>query len=721
EDGMPTRMQVFVWDGADDRSIGIGKRKPAAGPAAFGNKHFTITAPAVLAADATAPASDACQPLVGAYTGQVVVADRGSCTFKTKALNAQNAGAAALIIADNAPAAAPPSLGDDAAITTPITIGVLSVTQADGAGIKADLAAGPVSATVHRTVGPDLDGTLDATVIGHEFGHSLHHRVSVCNTALCGAMSEGWADFSALLLVVRKGDNYDAAFPMAGYSTRSFPADPVFYGIRRAPYSNNHAINGLSFRHMQQGEPLPPPPFNGGNTANNNEVHNGGEVWASMLWEGYSALLDQPGADFDATRLKMRQYVVAGLQLAPPNATPTETRDAILAAVHARSQADFDILAAAFARRGFGSCAVSPDRNSVSFIGVVESFDVKGKLAAGQPTVQITNDCDGDGVLDGGETARVTVTIANPGAAALADTSATLATTTPGVHIMTPNVAVGALAALGQTQVSFDVQLDDAVTGPIAADFTLTFAASNGCDPSTSSTFSLRLNTDDTPASSASDSFDAGASPWTPAGRASTWTHDRPTPLDGVWHGADVDGPSDASLISPVLTATSSPVTISFSHAFQFEGTAATAFDGGVIEYSTDGVTWQDIAGLANPGYNVTLTGDPLTTGNALSGRPAFGVHNAAFPATDTVTLSLGTALAGQSFQIRFRVGSDSNTGAAGWTIDNLVVTGITGTPFPTLVADAGECGGAIDAGSPGNDGGSGPGLPDAGSAPFPN
>ncbi|HET9626124.1 MAG TPA: M36 family metallopeptidase, partial [Kofleriaceae bacterium] len=56
EDGMPTRMQVFVWDGADDRSIGIGKRKPAPGPAAFGNKHYQITAPVVLANDATAPA-----------------------------------------------------------------------------------------------------------------------------------------------------------------------------------------------------------------------------------------------------------------------------------------------------------------------------------------------------------------------------------------------------------------------------------------------------------------------------------------------------------------------------------------------------------------------------------------------------------------------------------------------------------------------------------------
>src|SRR6202000_1564288 len=101
-----------------------------------------------------------------------------------------------------------------------------------------------------------------------------------------------------------------------------------------------------------------------------------------------------------------------------------------------------------------------------------------------------------------------------------------------------PHVAVGALAALDQTSVTFDVQLDNTVTGPQAGDFTLTFAASNGCDPSVSVPFSVRLHTDDRAHSSAPASFDAGGSPWAQAGLANTWTHDRPTPLNGVWHGA---------------------------------------------------------------------------------------------------------------------------------------------------------------------------------------
>jgi MYXO-CTERM domain-containing protein len=70
----------------------------------------------------------------------------------------------------------------------------------------------------------------------------------------------------------------------------------------------------------------------------------------------------------------------------------------------------------------------------------------------------------------------------------------------------------------------------------------------------------------------------------------------------------------------------------------------------------------------------------------------AYGGTNPSFPNPDTVTLDFGANLAGKTFQLRFRVGSDSNTGGAGWLIDDVAFTGITGTPFPTLVADAGHC-----------------------------
>jgi hypothetical protein len=698
-DGMSPRMQMFVWDNKDvERSLTLPGRTPATGSAAFSPKDFNLTGALVLGVDATAPANDACQALIVSATGKIVIVDRGGCSFKTKAINVQAAGGIAMIVANNAVGTTPPPLGEDATIATAVTIGALSVTQADGLAIKADIAAGAVTATLRRQAGADLDGTLDATVIAHEFGHYLHHRLSVCNTTLCAAMSEGWADFSALLMLARAGDNLDGAFPVGVYSTRGFAPDPVYYGIRRAPYSVTTAINSLSFRHMATGETLPLAPFNGGSPDNNAEVHNAGEVWASMLWEGYVALQKAAPGNFEAVRLKMRKYVVAGLLLAPPDATPTETRDALLAAVKAVSPADHDILIQAFARRGFGSCAVSPDRASGDFTGIVESVMVTGRLVAGF-TSTAGERCDADDVLDRGESQDVVVAISNPGPLPLRDVVATLKSNLPGITIATPSVPVGELAVGGKTTVTFTIQLAADLSAPITSDLRVELSSNSGCGTLTMPIVA-RFNTDDRAASSASDTFDAGGSVWTPS--SDLWSHDRKTPLDGVWRGADADAPSDASLVSPELTAGNDRLSIRFTHRFAFEAAivmgAVVAFDGGVIEYSLDGGgSWQDIATLASPGYNSVLStsNGTVASPNPLAGRPAYGVFNAAYPKSDVVLLELGTKLAGKQFKLRFRVGSDTNAGAPGWEISDIAFNGIVGTPFPTLVADTcGDTGG---------------------------
>jgi len=49
----------------------------------------------------------------------------------------------------------------------------------------------------------------------------------------------------------------------------------------------------------------------------------------------------------------------------------------------------------------------------------------------------------------------------------------------------------------------------------------------------------------------------------------------------------------------------------------------------------------------------------------------------------------LGTAYAGKDVRLRFRVGSDESTGAPGWDVDDINVSGITGLPFTALVPDA--------------------------------
>ena len=89
--------------------------------------------------------SDACTALTNAaqVAGRITLVDRGTCTFLQKAKNVQQAGAIALVIANDQPGS-PFTIGSgDATITIPL----VSITQADGATIKAQLAGG-VNATL---------------------------------------------------------------------------------------------------------------------------------------------------------------------------------------------------------------------------------------------------------------------------------------------------------------------------------------------------------------------------------------------------------------------------------------------------------------------------------------------------------------------------------------------------------------------------------------------
>jgi hypothetical protein len=84
---------------------------------------------------------DACEPITNAaaIAGNIALVDRGSCAFVIKAANVQNAGAAGMLVANTA-AGAPALGGSDPSITIPS----LSVSQADGALIRANL---PVQAS----------------------------------------------------------------------------------------------------------------------------------------------------------------------------------------------------------------------------------------------------------------------------------------------------------------------------------------------------------------------------------------------------------------------------------------------------------------------------------------------------------------------------------------------------------------------------------------------
>ena len=86
-------------------------------------------------------------------SGMIALIDRGTCEFSTKVLNAQNAGAVAVIIANNVAAGLP---GMGAGVDAPrVTIPSVGILQSDGAAIRDALASSTVNATLLAQPGTD--------------------------------------------------------------------------------------------------------------------------------------------------------------------------------------------------------------------------------------------------------------------------------------------------------------------------------------------------------------------------------------------------------------------------------------------------------------------------------------------------------------------------------------------------------------------------------------
>ena len=159
---------------------------------------------------------------------------------------------------------------------------------------------------------------------------------------------------------------------------------------------------------------------------------------------------------------------------------------------------------------------------------------------------------------------------------------------------------------------------------------------------------------------------------------------------DHQFHAPDPGGYSDQYLVSPPLQVGAGAFSFTLQHAYSFETSGGTFWDGGVIEISDNGGgTWTDIGASVVPGYGGTLS---TLAGNPLGGRLAFVSQSAGYPALSVATASLGTTYAGKTVQLRFRLGADQNTGGAGWFLDNLVFTGLLNQPFLDVAVDPGPC-----------------------------
>lgn len=166
--GSAINFRNVVWDGAlvsgavlsalrrGEPNLAVNSPPSIAGnyhvtTAAFGPALSTsgLTGNVILANDGEGTPSDACEPLINGkeISGNIALVDRGTCTFIIKVANAQNAGATAVIVANNVAGSPIPMGGADLSITIPS----IMISLADGNIIKAELAGG-----VNATLGLDL-------------------------------------------------------------------------------------------------------------------------------------------------------------------------------------------------------------------------------------------------------------------------------------------------------------------------------------------------------------------------------------------------------------------------------------------------------------------------------------------------------------------------------------------------------------------------------------
>jgi MYXO-CTERM domain-containing protein len=708
-DGASPRMQMYIFDGGVPAWLNIvgGNQMVTAGVADFGAQLFDLTAELALANDnSSAPTLGCGTTWANNVAGKIAVVDRGTCTFVQKAENAQANGAIGVLILNNQAGGAIPMPGSSMIATIP----VLSMGRTDGTSLKAKMMMGATSVEMKRVPVTDRDGTIDNAIVAHEWGHYIQNRLVGDGNGLTNnqgtGMGEGWSDFHAMLLVVKGEDaqrpanqNYNGVYALAGYTMYGQDPNAYYWGIRRAPYSTDMTKNPFTFKHIQEGTPLPTtaPLSFGQNGVGNSEVHNTGEVWSEMLWECYASLLrDTQRLTFEQARDRMRAYLVAAYKITPILPTFVEARDAILASAIAADPTDFALFWGAFAKRGIGMGAVAPDRDAQDNIPVVESFLVGNDLQIIKVTLDDSvTSCDNDGNLDLGETGKLTVTVKNDGVGVLSQTTGTVTSSMTGLRVVGGNsITFPPIPPFGIATATVQVTLDSA-PGNTQAPFSIQISDPSLLKPGpVTATPQFRVNFDAKPNGSFTDDVEAPVTAWTfsddPNGVTGSDFRIYADSATSHWFfGPDPDAPADTYLISPLMVAGQGPVSFTFVHRYQFETDAQNNYDGAVVEIYSGTSGWQDLGSKLSQPYDAKIS---VGGNNPIEGRMAFTGQSMNYPAWLPVTVDLGTQYAGKSFKIRFRVGSDDAVGLKGWELDNFAFVGIASGPFPSVVTDPNSC-----------------------------
>lgn len=329
-DGSSPRMQMYLWTGGGaTHEVVVGQSNYGAMLASFGPKLSTTGLTGGLAA--TVPA-DACTRVGNAVSGKVAVVDRGTCNFTDKVLNAQKAGATAVVVINNE-TSNPDFFFSMGGSNSRIKIPSVMASYNSGLSLRSQLG---LSATLRQKVVQPLqiDGDLDASIVFHEYGHGLTWRmIGGMSGPLAGAIGEGASDTNAFMVLGR---------PIMGDYAYSNPA-----GIRRYSY----ASYPLTYKDVTGAE-----------------VHNDGEIYAAAMW---NVLQNYSGTGL--TSADAHADFVQGMNFTPSTPAFENMRDGMLQAVAGtgrecliwRGFADLGI--------GVGAKGTVSRRGSVT---IVESFTI---------------------------------------------------------------------------------------------------------------------------------------------------------------------------------------------------------------------------------------------------------------------------------------------------------------------------------------------------------
>ncbi|MCG9909973.1 MAG: T9SS-dependent M36 family metallopeptidase [Flavobacteriales bacterium] len=373
EDGFNPRMQMYLWYSSVGQFFTVNTPASIAGPynaagATFGPPVPTvpITADLVLANDGSVNPSQGCGTLLNAASmnGKIAVFDRGTCTFVQKALNAQNAGAVAVIIINNQGTEANSMGGND---NGQVNIPVISLSLPNGTLIKNQMSQTTVNGSVGGAAASSVfDSNFDNGVISHEYGHGISNRLTagpsnvdcLFNEEQAG---EGWSDFFGLILSDMPGSSANDG---RGIGTFVSNQSTTGGGIRPYKYSRDMTVNPLTYADID-GLSIP---------------HGVGSVWCTMIWDLYWNLAEVYGHSYNlysnagGNNIAIR-LVMEGMRLQPCFPGFVDSRDAILQAdqllyngVHSC------IIWKTFARRGLG---FSASQGSSDVVGdETEAFDL---------------------------------------------------------------------------------------------------------------------------------------------------------------------------------------------------------------------------------------------------------------------------------------------------------------------------------------------------------